>query len=116
MTVDWTNLEDIEENLDICVFGHLGPFQATYADLPGVSIDGYGDTPLKAKYTLLLRTLATAPSHMDKVLERLGIDPGELNLRADFEFLEDGSTLIHLVDPCGRKQTVKGPRTEKRER
>jgi len=83
----------------------LNHFVAEF-DLPGVSIAGYGKNETEAKYNLLLRLMVTSVSHIDKVLESLGVDPGVLELRADYEPTEIGLELM-LRDRCGRRCITK---------
>lgn len=90
-----------------------GQFVAEYSSDSGVTLQGFGRTPTEAKYSLLLRTLANAPRHMDRLRSRLIEDDEDLDVAVDFEIHDDGSTSIIVKDSAGRTRTVGGPRTRK---
>jgi hypothetical protein len=71
---------------------------------------GFGETPIEAKYSLLLRLVYNAPRHMKRVRELLGVDTEELDVAVDFEPQEDGSSLITIKDAAGRfRVTMNSP-------
>jgi hypothetical protein len=91
-----------EQKLKIKTVKHAGRHMA-YFDLVGVSINGFGDTPDEAKYTLLLRLLETAPSHMHHIVTALEHDLERLNY--GYEFTDNG-VRIHINDVSGRTQVI----------
>ena len=100
------NWQEVEETLQIKTQRvGLQKYSAVFDELPGVSFEGYGDSPAAARYQLLVKLLATANSHMARVLDRIGMPRGPLDLNLAWQFCDDGRLLLHISNPLGEKTT-----------
>ena len=107
----------IQEALGIQVRQYGFQYAASFPSEANISLTGFGDTPLEAKYDLVLKVLDQPVQYMDKIQQLKGLHPndiGILDLMLDIEFFEDGSTKLTIKDSAGRKRVFDGPRTKPR--
>lgn len=95
----------IAEKLGLVAARH-GKYRASFQNVPGVSINGFGRSEHEAYTDLFLRLLSSAGSHMDSVLSVLGHERKRLEVRETHEFLSNGDRVVHLTNAFGDRHTI----------